>query len=259
MKKFLSLFLILALCLCPFQIYAEDTAAFYVNGEAVSEEELEAVEQLLLSTYESYGIDSSSEEILAHAEEEARTQLIQEKVILQYAQENGLSDLSEKELTANEEAASYAWEYLVESYLDSYSDFISTEEEEESYRVVIEGLLAANGYTEESIYEELCYQTIGQHITDFLIAGIEISEEEIEQYYEELKKSQKKLYEEDPSLYEFALSYGADPAVYIPETGFCELDDSLREELATVLLQEAVSEEYDKLIESLADTAEITE
>lgn len=220
-KKLLLVLPLLMLMLLITACGGRDTVVATVNGEEILESELDASVDQMVSSYEQYGLDMESEQgqmMLVQIKTQALENLIQQEVLMQAAEEAGYT-VSDEEL---------------DTEIGGIKAQFTTEEE-------FEEALEANGFTPESYRKRLKAELM---ISEFFQAQIEtkeVSEEEIEAYYDDYVE-QLEEHNEDAEEEEIR---------EIRE--FDEIKDDIEEQL----IQEDRQAQIGELIETLMAKADI--
>lgn len=220
-KKLLLVLPLLMLMLLITACGGRDTVVATVNGEEILESELDASVDQMVSSYEQYGLDMESEQgqmMLVQIKTQALENLIQQEVLMQAAEEAGYT-VSDEEL---------------DTEIGGIKAQFTTEEE-------FGEALEANGFTPESYRKRLKAELM---ISEFFQAQIEtkeVSEEEIEAYYDDYVE-QLEEHNEDAEEEEIR---------EIRE--FDEIKDDIEEQL----IQEDRQAQIGELIETLMAKADI--
>ena len=226
-KKLLLVLPLLMLMLLITACGGRDTVVATVNGEEILESELDAsVDQMVSSAKQQYAqfgmdLDMESEEgqmMLVQIKTQALENLIQQEVLMQAAEEAGYT-VSDEEL---------------DTEIGGIKAQFTTEEE-------FEEALEANGFTPESYRKRLKAELM---ISEFFQAQIEtkeVSEEEIEAYYndyvEQLEEHNEDAEEEEiREIREF---------------------DDIKDDIEEQLIQEDRQAQIGELIETLMAKADI--
>ncbi len=220
-KKLLLVLPLVMLMLLITACGGRDTVVATVNGEEILESELDASVDQMVSSYEQYGLDMESEQgqmMLVQIKTQALENLIQQEVLMQAAEEAGYT-VSDEEL---------------DTEIGGIKAQFTTEEE-------FEEALEANGFTPESYRKRLKAELM---ISEFFQAQIEtkeVSEEEIEAYYndyvEQLEEHNEDAEEEEiREIREF---------------------DDIKDDIEEHLIQEDRQAQIGELIETLMAKADI--
>ncbi|TCT18787.1 SurA-like protein [Melghiribacillus thermohalophilus] len=142
----------------------DDTIVATVNGMEIKGEDYNFAYEQLEQLYEQTGQDLEDEEIAETIKETVLEQLIGQTVLLYYAEQNGFE--------AEDEEVEQELNTIKEQY-----------EEDEFARV-----LEDSGITEEQLREEMANQIKTNKFIDQEIGSIDVSEEEVQEYYETYKE-----------------------------------------------------------------------
>ncbi|MBD5560002.1 MAG: hypothetical protein HDQ87_06545 [Clostridia bacterium] len=149
-------------------------------------------------------------------------ELVLQELMLQYAGENGLDQISDAE---SEEIDNKVSSYL-ENLRASFSADVESEgtlqgdaaskEAEQRYKDYVD----TYAYTSENLREQFRRQLILDRVYDEVMSGCSVSEAEVQAYYSEAVTSQREAEQEDPdAVYEDYLERVAasDIIIYVPE------------------------------------------
>lgn len=208
MKKTLSVFLALLLVLLSVAAYAEENPAVAtVNGDSITQAELDAMMSSLDARMTQYGIDTSSENVQNAIREAALQELVEDRLLTQDMTAQGCYDMTEEEEASIADAAKQAqadlqqrMENYFASYLDGQEDSTTTAAE------LAETYLKNSGYTLEYMENYIRNTVASTKYEQWLMDGEpEATQEEIQAAYEERVASSKAAYENDVSAFENAL------------------------------------------------------
>lgn len=179
-----------------------------VNGEKIYADELKARILQQEPVYESQGMDLSDPETAAEAESQTLEVMVREKVVLQEAEKQGIT-VSEEEID--------------EQYKQTREQFDSEGE--------FQAQLSAYSFTKESLRENLSEQLLIEKYLKNNVNedGINVSEEEVVNFYDEYKDS----IEDVDSL------------------------DALRGDIEQHLRQQKTDQEISRIVQELRDNAEV--
>jgi len=161
---------------------SDDETIATVNGEEIMKSDWEDMVEQMSMQYEQFGIDLESEEgaqYLQMIEEQALDTLIQQEALLQAAQGAGIEVSDE---TVNEEI-----DALVEQY--------PSEEE-------FEAALEEHGYTEDEFFDFMKEELVVQEYIEDQQSDIEVTEEDLDELYEQYKAQFEDSEEEEPEAFE---------------------------------------------------------
>ena len=124
MKKTLSVFLALLMVLLSVAAYAEENPTVVtVNGDIITQAELNAMMSALDAQMTQYGIDTSSENVQNAIREAAMQELVEDRLLTQDMTAQGCYDMTEEEEASIADAAKKSQVDLqqqMESYFASY-------------------------------------------------------------------------------------------------------------------------------------------
>lgn len=209
MKKTLSVFLALLMVLLSVAAYAEENPTVVtVNGESITQAELNAMMSALDAQMTQYGIDTSSENVQNAIREAAMQELVEDRLLTQDMTAQGCYDMTEEEEASIADAAKKSQADLqqqMESYFASYMD--SQEDSSATAAELAETYLKDSGYTLEYMENYIRNTVASTKYEQWLMEGeADTTREEIQAAYEERVASSKAAYENDVSAFETALA-----------------------------------------------------
>lgn len=209
MKKTLSVFLALLMMLLSVAAYAEENPTVVtVNGDSITQAELNAMMSALDAQMTQYGIDTSSENVQNAIREAAMQELVEDRLLTQDMTAQGCYDMTEEEEASIADAAKKSQADLqqqMESYFASYMD--SQEDSSATAAELAETYLKDNGYTLEYMENYIRNTVASTKYEQWLMEGeADTTQEEIQAAYEERVASSKAAYENDVSAFETALA-----------------------------------------------------
>lgn len=209
MKKTLSVFLALLMVLLPMAAYAEENPTVVtVNGDSITQAELNAMMSALDAQMTQYGIDTSSENVQNAIREAAIQELVEDRLLTQDMTAQGCYDMTEEEEASIADAAKKSQADLqqqMESYFASYMD--SQEDSSATAAELAETYLKDSGYTLEYMENYIRNTVASTKYEQWLMEGeADTTQEEIQAAYEERVASSKAAYENDVSAFETALA-----------------------------------------------------
>lgn len=209
MKKTLSVFLALLMMLLSVAAYAEENPTVVtVNGDSITQAELNAMMSALDARMTQYGIDTSSENVQNAIREAAMQELVEDRLLTQDMTAQGCYDMTEEEEASIADAAKKSQADLqqqMESYFASYMD--SQEDSSATAAELAETYLKDSGYTLEYMENYIRNTVASTKYEQWLMEGeADTTQEEIQAAYEERVASSKAAYENDVSAFETALA-----------------------------------------------------
>ena len=209
MKKTLSVFLALLMVLLSVAAYAEENPTVVtVNGDSITQAELNAMMSALDAQMTQYGIDTSSENVQNAIREAAMQELVEDRLLTQDMTAQGCYDMTEEEEASIADAAKKSQADLqqqMESYFASYMD--SQEDSSATAAELAETYLKDNGYTLEYMENYIRNTVASTKYEQWLMEGeADTTQEEIQAAYEERVASSKAAYGNDVSAFETALA-----------------------------------------------------
>ena len=209
MKKTLSVFLALLMVLLSMVAYAdENPTVVTVNGDSITQAELDAMMSALDARMTQYGIDTSSENVQNAIREAAMQELVEDRLLTQDMTAQGCYDMTVEEEASITDAAKKSQADLqqqMESYFASYMD--SQEDSSATAAELAETYLKDSGYTLEYMENYIRNTVASTKYEQWLMEGeADTTQEEIQAAYEERVASSKAAYGNDVSAFETALA-----------------------------------------------------
>ena len=209
MKKTLSVFLALRMVLLSMVAYAdENPTVVTVNGDSITQAELDAMMSALDARMTQYGIDTSSENVQNAIREAAMQELVEDRLLTQDMTAQGCYDMTVEEEASITDAAKKSQADLqqqMESYFASYMD--SQEDSSATAAELAETYLKDSGYTLEYMENYIRNTVASTKYEQWLMEGeADTTQEEIQAAYEERVASSKAAYGNDVSAFETALA-----------------------------------------------------
>ena len=242
MKRIFCILLSLIMLLSASLVLAEDTAAdtaentaetisaepvllVTVNGKEIwsNDEYLSMVLSSYLDYAESYGYDTSDQEMLDTINWYSLLYTIRTQLIRQKAAELGLDQITDEEKADMETTAKAQWAEILDSYAVSSGLMTddSTDDEKAAARADMAAQFLEIGYDEAryvSEYMESVSETLlTERIEDYLTADMAVTDEEVQAYFDDLVKEDQEAYENDIGTYEFYTQYYGQSSYYTPE------------------------------------------
>ena len=241
------LLIMLALVVCLVSYAEEQAAEEAVPAEEATEatpaeqpavllatidgEEIWSDNELLKSAYdyytelaESYGYDLENQDILSLVRQSAMYQPIQRKLVTEKAAELGLDSVTDEEKENFRTAAKEEWDEAVEYFVSQMGEVTEDATDEQKAAARADALAFIQeyyGFNEETYLAEVVNSQITTLISDrvkaSVVNGESVTDEEIQQYFEDLVKEDREQYEKDVATYEFYTKYYGQSSYYQPE------------------------------------------
>jgi len=181
-----------------------DDVMITVGEEKITRAEYEDALATLTNYYGNYGYDLSDPTLAALVKQFALQTCVEYAAMDMKLVEMGL-ELTQEEKDAAIAAAQENWDATIADGLTYYGITAeSTEEERGQIMLQVLAELESMGYTQESYKEDglrfAGYDKLFAHVTE----GVNVTDEEVVNYYNSLVESDKALYENDASAYEQA-------------------------------------------------------
>lgn len=198
---------------------AQQVVAKVGDTEITKGEWLEQTENVLYNNqlmYYYYGLsyDVTDSQAIADARSTAIDNMITSEVLKQKAAAEGLDVLSEEEQAQVEENVQSDWS----SYLDSYTTlyFSDSELEGEELENAVIARMGEDGITQDALREMYTDEIVDDHLYQFAIEGVEVTDDEVQMEYDGLVLDQQGTLDTTPTLYQSYVSNGTD-IYYVPE------------------------------------------
>lgn len=189
---------------------SKENVAATVNREVILQKELDNMITVLNGRMEQYGIDAGDDEAAEIIRSAALQELVDDHLLIQDMTAQGCYDLSEDEESAVTTAAQVSWDNLVEQYEAYYAQYSDNEEDaEETASDLAQKYLSENGYTLE--YMENYYRNAlaSEKYEQWLMQDeADITDEEVQEVYEQRAADSQAAYENDVSAFETAMASG---------------------------------------------------
>ena len=182
---------------------AADTLVATLNGEKVLWAEVEANYTLLVNDYGSY-YDMTDPANVSLFRAVALENVIAEKLLMQKAEEMGMSELTAEEITVAENAARTDWASAIDDYLAYFHSELTAEspaEEIEAAEAEADEYYRSMGYDPDVMIEEYKKYTVLDKVQQTMIQDVVVTDAEVEALYQELVAADKELYEGDVDAY----------------------------------------------------------
>lgn len=215
---------------------AADAVLATVGDSAITYADIETGYNSLVASYGTY-YDLTTQSNVDLFRAVALENIITERVLMQHAIELGLDQLSEEEIATAEANADSDWADAIQSYIANFYPDLTEESTDEERAAANEAAVKYyndSGYTPESLRESYKTYAIYAKVQDTMTQDVTVSDEEVEQAYQDLVAADKELYQNDIAAYieynnyvdqmaMYAMMYGSandmDYAWYKP-TGF---------------------------------------
>lgn len=198
---------------------AQQVVAKVGDTEITKAEWLAQTENVLYNNqlmYYYYGLsyDVTDSQAIADARSTAIDNMITSEVLKQKAAAEGLDVLSEEEQAQVEENVQSDWS----SYLDSYTTlyFSDSELEGEELENAVIARMGEDGITQDALRAMYTDDIISDHLYQFAIQGVEVTDDEVRMEYDGLVLDQQATLDATPTLYQSYVSNGTD-IYYVPE------------------------------------------
>lgn len=196
--------------------------------------------------YSMYGMTFSTDaSTLESLGEEALDSMIQDEVIMQKAAELGLDVFTDEEIAAMEAEATETmdlqrWYYQMMYYPDYDLEMATVSE-------AVDALLAADGYTLETVVDSDKANAIYERVREEAIKDVAVTDEELQAEFDAKVEEQKATYDATPTQYASDVSSDAE-IYYVPE-GYRSIKHVL------IQISEEKQDEIDALETTISDNA----
>lgn len=180
----------------------DDDVLATVNGSPLTRAEYQSYLDTLVNYYANYGYDTTDASILSTLQVFALQTGIEYIVMDQKIAELGLS-LTDEEKAAAADNAAEQWASTIEDGLTYYGITAeSTEEERAATLLSVLAELETMGYTEESYTADAVKYTAYDKLFAHLTKDVNITDEEVQAYFNSLVEADKATYANDAAAYE---------------------------------------------------------
>lgn len=203
MKRLMAL-LLAALMLCGVAMAepADDDVMATVGDITVTRADYEGYLATLVNYYANYGYDTTDATILSTLQLFAMQTAVEYAVMDQKVVELGLA-LTEAETEAASAEAAEQWTATIEDGLAYYGiTATSTEEERAQTLLSVLAELETMGYTEDSYMADALKYAEYEKVYAYITQDINVTDEEVETYYNSLVEADKATYSNDAAAYE---------------------------------------------------------
>jgi len=195
-----------------------------VNGEMITTEHPDIQYWISYYLYQlsASGYDTSDAELMQTVNQYSLLNTIRFVVLRQKAAEMGLATFTDEEKATAEAEAKAAWEEIIAGYVESAGiTDDSSEEDKAAARADAEAEMLLQGYDEASYINDYVENdetnTIINRLRDALSKDITVTDEDVQEYFNDLVTEDKEAYAEDVGSYEFYTQYYQQPSYYTPE------------------------------------------
>ncbi len=212
MKKMICcLVVVFVLLSCSLTVLAdEDRTVVTVNGDAISQSELDAMINTISERMTQYGIDGTDESVLEIIQTAALEELVDDRLLTQDMTAQGCYDMSEEEEAAISAAAQASWDNLLQQYEAYFTAYLDgTEDAGLTAADLAQAYLSGAGYTLEYLENYYRNALASEKYEKWLMEGEpDVTEEDIQEGYTQRVEASKAAYEENVPGFETVLSSG---------------------------------------------------
>ena len=196
------------------QVVAKVGDTEITKGEWLAQTENVLYNNQLMYYYYGLSYDVTDSQAIADARSTAIDNMITSEVLKQKAAAEGLDVLSEEEQAQVEENVQSDWS----SYLDSYTTlyFSDSDLEGEELENAVIARMGEDGITQDALRAMYTDDIISDHLYQFAIQGVEVTDDEVRMEYDGLVLDQQATLDATPTLYQSYVSNGTD-IYYVPE------------------------------------------
>ena len=253
-----------------------------VNGDEIwsNNEKMNELIQYYVDYYSQYEVDLREDPSLQLA---GMQWAIEDALYHQKAAELGVEAVTEEQMAALTEEARANWNEIVDYYATGFAGMTeeSTEEEKTAARAEAVAYIQNNfGYTEESFIQESLNDSqdvqLRKNVQQAVLGDIDVTDEEIAAYFNEVVEADKAQYEGNVPMYEFYTRYNGTKSLYMPEgyrgiahillrvdqallDSYTSLSAKLEEQKEAAAAAEEEKADAAETAEAPAETAEATE
>ena len=184
MKKMICcLVVVFVLLSCSLMVLAdEDRTVVTVNGDAISQSELDAMIDTISARMTQYGIDGTDESVLEIIRTAALEELVDDRLLTQDMTAQGCYDMSEEEETAISAAAQASMDNLLQQYEAYFTTYLDgTEDAGLTAADLAQAYLSGAGYTLEYLENYYRNALASEKYEKWLMEGEpDVTEEDIQ-------------------------------------------------------------------------------
>ncbi len=195
-----------------------------VNGEEVYSDNADVQYWISYYLYQlsSSGYDVSDPSLLSTVNQYSLLNTIRFILIRQKAAEMGLDQFTDEDVAAMDAEAKAQWADILDSYMeDAGLTETSTEEERANAKAAAEAELLSEGYDEATYVAEYVdsarQNALINRLRDALATDVEVTDEDIQDHFEDLVEEDKEMYGSDIATYEFYTQYYGQNSYYVPD------------------------------------------
>lgn len=212
MKKTRLIALVMVLLMALTQAFAQAPAAqeevvlATVNGENITKAQADSLIPALVN-YQ-YIADASDYKATVDF-------LVRQKTLEKKIKDLGFDQFTPEELTAFGQEAQSRWDEA----LKQYADYVQSEDTEEAKAQALEqakAFYAAQNLSYESLLAGVKNSASQDKMTDYLVAGYQPTEEEIQAVFNQVGPAYQQQYENDIQTYEYMTQYSGQSSWYTP-------------------------------------------
>ena len=195
---------------------ADDTVLAAVNGEEVTWGQVKSIYASYESQYGNY-YDMTQESNVQLFRAVAMENKLTEVLMMQKAKEFGLDQLTEEEIATAESNADADWDAALNNYVSYFhSDLTdeSSDEEKAAAHAEAENYYNELGYTAQSLREDYKRYAVLDKLQAMMVQDAAVTDQEIEDAYQEQLAADKELYENDLAAYVEYSTYVEQMAMY---------------------------------------------
>ncbi len=214
-----------------------ETVLATVNGQDVTYTQVSKYFNMMRQTY-AQQMDMNDPEVIKLLKEVSTNYAVTERLILQKAHELGLDQFTEEQIQDFKKQADEAFEQAVTSSIPRFY----TIEGEDAQRKAAEEYLNTNGFTPETVAEQIQEGEAYKRVLESVSGGIQVSDEDLRASYDQKVEEAKAKYAQDKGQFDMDSMYGAE-IWYTPEGVravkhiLVMMDQAQAAELKTVLEQ----------------------
>lgn len=188
---------------------ASDDVALWINGEAVYQSQIDSVTASVAESMSQFGLDTSDEEIASAIANVAQQQVIEDRLLTQDMTAQGMYDLTQEDEESVAEAARETMEDMLAEYTAYYAGLTEDADDQTTAQKQAQAAMDVAGYTED--FFKAYYRNVlaSERYEAWLVRNDpEITDQEVEQAYQERTDESEELYAQDIPAFETALASG---------------------------------------------------
>ena len=201
------------------EVEPAESIAATVNGQVVTQSEVDGIAQNMLNTYAQYGYDTTNASLISSINQYALEYAVQLEVMEQKAVELGLDQLTDEEKAAIETQTSTEWEDLISTYITYYVTLAedATDDEKAAARETAITGLEELGYTYDLLLSDYTRSAIFDKVYAEMIKDAIVTDEDVLAAFNTQVEADQASYAGNVATYEYMTQYYGQTSYYQPE------------------------------------------